>query len=144
MRLLLVAVVSLAGCVDRPIDSGERGLAEEAPTLHNDVLGTSPGTSSCSVTTELSALSTQSLEGMCGLAVTVHVNCDASRQLYKWIRVGVIVDGELFDHIDTGYACDRDVAQTFSVPCDAVSIVGGATLDHPETGEDVSCESAAQ
>jgi len=142
MRLLVVLVLCV-GCVDGVMDSDDR-IDDRVDDRVGRVVGSlqiPEGFAACSAITELAAQSAATLDGRCGVTVEVHVECAPSAQLHSWIRLGVLADGELWAHEDTRYSCGDEVARVFTVPCDAFSIIGGATFDHPETATDVSCQS---
>ena len=79
----------------------------------------------------------------CGVTVTAIIDCVPSGLTHSRFQFGVLIDGEpsIRSSGDLREVCGRPVIQTFGVPCDAQSVVGAVTFDHPILGVATACVS---
>jgi hypothetical protein len=122
---------------DDALGLGRHGLDPTAAAALADEVPDSTHDASCTATVERFVLAA----GTCVARTTVRFSCDPGRQLRHWARVGVLCEQAVCAYDDIDYRCDGEVSRSFTVPCAAAQLTGGATFDHPETSVDVSCVS---
>jgi hypothetical protein len=139
MRTLALLVLC-AGCVELEMDPAERH--DLAPDDHAALAEIPDPPASCTAVTNMAAQSaTEFTPDSCAATVDVEVACSARAQVSSWMRIGLVVDGGEPRVFDLEYGCNKTFSHTFSVPCEAQAIYGGATFDHPQNRTDVSCVS---
>lgn len=159
--MAVLVLVTFAGCVDvvvRPgpdvdTDTDDVGdptapgaLAVDASPIEGEVEddlpepppAEPPGWARCEA--EVMPLSLD--DGTCVARVSVRFDCSRRAQTFTWARIGVLAGEEELGSKDLAYTCRSTVVHVFEIPCDdKLEIIGGATFDHPQSAEDVSCES---
>ena len=154
--MAVLVLATFAGCVDGavrlgpdvdPEDPEVGGLAAPVPLALDsrpsddntqDPAPGDPESAGCEATIMRLSLD----DGSCMARVSVRFDCSRHTQRHTWARVGIIADDKILGSKDLEYTCRSTVVHTFAIPCDdKLELTGAATFDHPQTAEDLWCES---